>query len=126
MTRSAASKQRRVADTQAWRARQKRGAVVLPVEANGELFDLLERFGGVKFEVQQRPRTPPARRPCQNERTLSLPERPIGRGLYVRLRSHHHRLGGYWRPATPLGSPLARGSRRRKMTGATALTRLTE
>jgi hypothetical protein len=47
MVRSAAAKRRRVADTQAWRARQKRGAAVYPVEVDGELFDLLERFGGL-------------------------------------------------------------------------------
>jgi hypothetical protein len=50
--RSAAARKRRVADTQAWRARQKRGAAVYPAEVDGTTFDLLERFGGVKFEVQ--------------------------------------------------------------------------
>jgi hypothetical protein len=29
-----------------------RGAAVYPVEVDGELFDLMKRFGGVKFEVQ--------------------------------------------------------------------------
>jgi hypothetical protein len=52
------------------------------------------------------------------ERTQLLPQRSIDRSLYVRLRSHHHWLGGYRRPATALGSPLARPSRRRKMIGA--------
>ena len=52
MARSSAAKRLRVADTQAWRARQKRGAAVYPVEVDGELFDLMERFGGAKFEVQ--------------------------------------------------------------------------
>jgi len=46
MARSAAARKRRVADTQAWRARQKRGAAVYPVEVDGELFNLMERFGG--------------------------------------------------------------------------------
>jgi len=45
--KTAAFRQRRVADTQAWRARQKRGAAVYPVEVDGTTFDLLERFGGL-------------------------------------------------------------------------------
>jgi hypothetical protein len=43
--KTAAFKQRRVADTQAWRARQKRGAAVYPVEVDGEVFDLMARLG---------------------------------------------------------------------------------
>jgi hypothetical protein len=46
--KTAAQRQRRVADTQAWRARQKRGAAVYPVEVDGTTFDLLERFGGLE------------------------------------------------------------------------------
>jgi hypothetical protein len=42
-----AARKRRVAATQAWRARQKRGAAVYPVEVDGTTFDLLERFGGL-------------------------------------------------------------------------------
>jgi len=42
--KTAAQRQQRVADTQAWRARQKRGAVVLPVEADDEIFDLMARL----------------------------------------------------------------------------------
>jgi hypothetical protein len=52
MNKTAAQRRQRVADTQVWRARQKRGAAVYPVEVDGELFNLMERFGGVKFEVQ--------------------------------------------------------------------------
>ena len=43
--KTAAFRQRRVADTQAWRARQKRGAAVYPVEVDGEVFDLMARLG---------------------------------------------------------------------------------
>jgi hypothetical protein len=43
--KTATFKQRRVADTQAWRARQKRGAAVYPVEVDGEVFDLMTRLG---------------------------------------------------------------------------------
>jgi hypothetical protein len=46
--KTAAFRQRRVADTQAWRARQKRGAAVYPVEVDGTTFDLMERFGGLE------------------------------------------------------------------------------
>jgi len=42
---AAARRRQRVRDTQAWRARQKRGAVVLPVEADEEAFDLMARLG---------------------------------------------------------------------------------
>src|SRR6266480_1573340 len=52
----------------------------------------------------------------QNERTQSLPRRPIDRGLYAGLCTHHHWLGDYWRPATALDES-ARRSHRRKMTG---------
>jgi len=47
-TKTAAQRRRRVADTQAWRARQKRGAAVYPVEVGGATFDPLERFGGLE------------------------------------------------------------------------------
>ena len=43
--KTAAQRRRRVADTQAWRARQKRGAAVYPVEVDGTTFDPMERFG---------------------------------------------------------------------------------
>jgi hypothetical protein len=46
--KTAAFRKRRVADTQAWRARQKRGAAVYHVEVDGTTFDLLERFGGLE------------------------------------------------------------------------------
>jgi hypothetical protein len=52
----------------------------------------------------------------QNERTQSLPRRPIDRGLYAGLCFHHHWLGDYWRPAIALDES-ARRSHRRKMTG---------
>jgi hypothetical protein len=45
MAKSAAFRRRRVADTKAWRARQKRGAAVYPVEVDGTTFDPMERFG---------------------------------------------------------------------------------
>jgi hypothetical protein len=45
MTRSAAAKQRRVQDTQRWRRRLERGAIVLPVEVDSEVFDLMARLG---------------------------------------------------------------------------------
>jgi hypothetical protein len=47
MPRSVAFRRRRVADTQAWRARQRRGAAVYPVEVDGRIFDLMARFGGL-------------------------------------------------------------------------------
>ena len=51
MARSAALRRRRVVDTQAWRARQKRGAAaVYPVEVDGRIFDLMERFGGLEAD----------------------------------------------------------------------------
>jgi hypothetical protein len=50
--KTAAFRQRRAANTRRWRERLSRGAAVYPVEVDGELFDLMERFGGVKFEVQ--------------------------------------------------------------------------
>jgi len=46
--KTAAFKKRRVDDTRAWRARQKRGAAVYPVEVDGTTFDLMERFGGLE------------------------------------------------------------------------------
>jgi hypothetical protein len=52
MAKTAVQRHQRVVDTQAWRARQKRGAAVYPIEVDGELFDLMKCFGGVKFEVQ--------------------------------------------------------------------------
>ena len=48
MVRSAAAKQRRVADTQNWRARRKRGAAVYPIEIDGTTSDPMERFGGLE------------------------------------------------------------------------------
>ena len=50
--KTAAFKQRRAAASARWRERLHRGAAVYPVEVDGELFDLMERFGGVIFEVQ--------------------------------------------------------------------------
>jgi hypothetical protein len=52
MVRSAAARQQRAEATRRWRQRLDRGAAVYPIEVDGELFDLMERFGGVKFEVQ--------------------------------------------------------------------------
>jgi len=52
MARSAAQRQLRVQGNQRWRERLKRSAAVYPIEVDGELFNLMERFGGVKFEVQ--------------------------------------------------------------------------
>jgi len=46
--KTAALKQRRAADTARWRERLRRGACVLPVEADATTFDLMERFGGFK------------------------------------------------------------------------------
>ena len=46
--KSAVYRRRRVADTQAWRARQKRGAAVYPIEIDGTTFDPMERFGGLE------------------------------------------------------------------------------
>ena len=48
--KTAAQRQRRVDDTRAWRARQKRGAAVYPVEVDGTTFDLLERFAGLNAD----------------------------------------------------------------------------
>jgi hypothetical protein len=50
--KTAAFRQRRAADSARWRERLHRRAAVYPVEVDGELFYLMERFGGVKFEVQ--------------------------------------------------------------------------
>jgi hypothetical protein len=41
-------RQRRAADTARWRERLRRGACVLPVEADATTFDLMERFGGLR------------------------------------------------------------------------------
>ena len=46
--KSVAHRRRRVADTQAWRARRKRGAAVCPIELDGTTFDPMERFGGLE------------------------------------------------------------------------------
>ena len=46
--KTAAFRQRRAADTARWRERLQRGAAVYPVEVDGQLFDLMERFGGLK------------------------------------------------------------------------------
>ena len=46
--KSATFKQRRAADTARWRERLQRGAAVYPVEVDGQLFDLMERFGELK------------------------------------------------------------------------------
>ena len=40
--KTAAFRQRRVQDTQRWRERLERGAIVLPIEVDGELFDQSE------------------------------------------------------------------------------------
>jgi hypothetical protein len=45
--KNAAFRQRRAADTARWRERLRRGACVLPVEADATTFDLMERFGGL-------------------------------------------------------------------------------
>jgi hypothetical protein len=45
--KTAAFRQRRAADTARWRERLRRGACVLPVEADATTFDLMERFGGL-------------------------------------------------------------------------------
>jgi hypothetical protein len=42
--KTAAFRQRRVQDTQRWRERLERGAIVLPIEVDGELFDLMARL----------------------------------------------------------------------------------
>jgi len=46
--KTAAFRQRRAADTARWRERLERGAAVYPVEVDGMMFDLMERFGGLK------------------------------------------------------------------------------
>jgi len=48
--KTAAQRARRVADTQAWRARQRRGAAVYPIEVDGRIFDLMARFGGLEAD----------------------------------------------------------------------------
>ena len=46
--KTAAFKQRRAVDIARWRERLDRGAAVYPVEVDGQLFDLMERFGGLR------------------------------------------------------------------------------
>ena len=46
--KTAAQRRRRVQDTLAWRARRKRGGVVLPIEVDSQAFDLMERFAGLE------------------------------------------------------------------------------
>jgi hypothetical protein len=46
--RTPAFRQRRAADTARWRDRLRRGSAVYPVEVDGQLFDLMERFGVLK------------------------------------------------------------------------------
>jgi hypothetical protein len=46
--KTAAFRQRRAGDTARWRERLRRGACVLPVEADATTFDLMERFGGLR------------------------------------------------------------------------------
>jgi hypothetical protein len=48
MATTAEFRRRRAADVRRWRARQKRGAAVYPVEVDGTTFDLMERFGELK------------------------------------------------------------------------------
>jgi hypothetical protein len=43
-----AFRRRRANDTKRWRARLRRGAAVYPVEIDGGVYDLVERFGGLK------------------------------------------------------------------------------
>jgi hypothetical protein len=45
---SEAVRRRRAGDTRRWRERLHRGAAVYPVKVDGQLFDLMERFGGLK------------------------------------------------------------------------------
>jgi hypothetical protein len=47
VTKTAAFKQRRAADTARWRERLQRGAAVYPVEVDGRTFDLMERLVGL-------------------------------------------------------------------------------
>ena len=46
--KTAIVRQRRAEDTRRWRERLHRGASVYPVEVDGQLFDLMERFGELK------------------------------------------------------------------------------
>jgi len=48
MIRREEAKRRRADDTRQWRERLHRGAAVYPVEVDSQLFDLMERFGGLK------------------------------------------------------------------------------
>jgi hypothetical protein len=43
-----AFRRRRANDTARWRARLRRGAAVYPVEIDGGVYDLMERFAGLK------------------------------------------------------------------------------
>jgi hypothetical protein len=43
-----AVRRQRAADTARWRERMRRGAAVYPVEVDGTIFDLMERFGGLQ------------------------------------------------------------------------------
>src|ERR1700745_2146030 len=47
-SKRARHRERRAEDTRRWRERLRRGACVLPVEADATTFDLMERFGGLK------------------------------------------------------------------------------
>jgi len=44
MVKSPAQRQRYVQATQRWRERLERGAIVLPIEVDGEVFDLMARL----------------------------------------------------------------------------------
>src|SRR5438034_3413007 len=46
--KTAAFRQRRAADTARWRERLKKGTAIYPVEVDGRLFDLMERFGELR------------------------------------------------------------------------------
>jgi hypothetical protein len=50
IVKTAAQRRRRVVDTQAWRARQKRGAACYSLEVDGRIFDLMARFGGLEAD----------------------------------------------------------------------------
>jgi hypothetical protein len=46
--KTAAFRQRRAADTARWRERLRRGAVVYPIEIDDQIFQMMERFIGLK------------------------------------------------------------------------------
>jgi hypothetical protein len=46
--KTAAFRQRRAADTARWRERLRQGRAVYPIEVDTMIFDLMERFGGLK------------------------------------------------------------------------------